>query len=392
MVARGAFFAPGFGAYTADGVEMQYPAYYVPPGEPFPKWDPKQVSHHDWHQIVKAEMDNNLRNAGIIQDVYSKISVFGPKAREFLDRTVTCIVPKVVGNARLGYVCDRDGMLRNELTIATRAENDFYYCGQGGQGQYEHCLLARIRDEMGYSDSDVNIVNESHHYELIHVCGPKARKILTEVVGKEVTDVPLFKFRRLTVGGVDMEVFRMSFTGQKGWELHVPVEHVHAIYEELLNHPVSKAEGLKPYGVLAVNGLRIEQHYRVKSDVQAVSHYRNMSIGRFMSKKKAESSVFNGADNDYVPTNEFLFVEVDTPPGYEWTLTFSPKSPVFLNGEEIGRTTSAGWGPITKRTHAGVFLSALDLPHGQELSIQAHGQEFSARVLRTPPIEFMGPD
>jgi len=384
MVARGAYFKP-----EMPETDMQYPAYYDPNGTN-PKWDPTQKTHHEWHELVKGEMDNTVANAGIVQDVYSKISITGPKSKEFLSKILTCAVPGKVGNAKLGYVCRADGQLMNECTIANRGENDYYYCGQLGWGQYEMDLLLPLRESLGYSADEVVINNYSHHYELLHVPGPKAKQIVTEVMGADAADLDLFKFKKLTIDGIEMEIFRMSFTGMPGWEFHVPAEHAGTVWDKICDHPFSVESGLKPYGLLAVAGLRIEQHYRVSADVKNVSHYSEMSIDRFVSPKKREKSGFHGCDNSVVPKKELCYLAVDTLPGYEWTLTFSPGSPVFLNGQQVGATTSSAWAGRSKTTHAVAMLDQRDL--GDGLSIKVEGQEFPARVLREPLVPWTGDD
>jgi glycine cleavage system aminomethyltransferase T len=213
LLQRGAHFKP-----EMPTTDMQYPTYFDPAGTV--KWDPKQTSHHEWHDLVMAEMANTAANAGIIHDVYSKIFITGPKAKEFLTRIATCVIAKNVGDVRMGYVLRRDGQLMNEATIGTRGENDYYYCGQLGHGAYEMNLLPPLREELGYTAEEVVIENASQHYELIHVAGPKCKEILAEVMGQEVVDVPVFKFKNLTIDGIPMEVFRMSFTGMVGYEFH----------------------------------------------------------------------------------------------------------------------------------------------------------------------------
>jgi glycine cleavage system aminomethyltransferase T len=382
MVKRGAFFKP-----ETPTIDMQYPAYFDPEGKN-PKWDPTQKSHQEWHDLVVGEMDNTCANAGIVHDVYSKISIQGPKATEFLDRILTCAVPKKPGNAKLGYVCAANGTLMNECTVTTRAENDFYYCGQLGHGQYEMDLLLPLREELGYSADEVSIINDSQHYELLHVPGPKSEDVLREVMGNEAVDTPLFKMKNLVIDGIPMEVVRMSFTGMPGWEFHVPSEHSATVYNKIIDHPASKAAGLKPYGLLAVAGMRMDMHYRTSADVKGYAHYAEMSIDQFTSPKKKAREGFHGCDNSFEPKQEMVCLDIDTQPGYEWTLTFSPGSPILnAAGDKIGHTTSAAYGNRSKRTGAWALMYGRNLD-GEVAFCEAEGQKMAAKVLRTPLVDF----
>jgi len=384
MLKRGAFFKP-----EMPTTDMQYPVWFDPDGKNL-KWDPKEVHDQEWRDHVMAEMANTASNAGIIHDVYSKIFITGPKAKEFLSKITTCVLAKTVGDVRMGYVCRADGQLMNEATIATRGENDYYYCGQLGHGKYEMDLLLPLRDELGYTAEDVDIENASQHFELIHVAGPKCTELLAEVMGQEAVDTPVFKFRNLTIDGIPLECFRMSFTGMVGYEFHVPTEHAAAIYNKICDHPASVKAGLKPHGLFAVAGLRIEQFYRISADVKDIAHYKEMSVDRFMSQKKRAESLFHGCDESFVPQKEFLYLVVDTPKGYEWTLTFSPQSPIFLNGEQVGHTTSSAVGGQSLRTHACALMYKRDI--SGDLVIEAHGQKFPAKVLKEPLVRYSGRD
>merc|ERR1712226_1204492 len=116
--------------------------------------------------------------------------------------------------------------------------------------------LEECRTALGYSEADVTFTNRSYDQQLFHIFGPKAPKILGEVLGQEVVDVPYFKFRDVKVKGMDVQAYHMSYAAVPGWELHCSKEDAPKLYDMLLSRPLSRAEGFKPCGVMGIQSLR----------------------------------------------------------------------------------------------------------------------------------------
>lgn len=214
--------------------------------------------------------------------------------------------------------------------------------------------------------------------------GPKVIEILGKVLNKDVVEVPFMHFAPVTVDGIPMEVYRMSYSGLPGFELHVPVEHAPTLYNRIVDDPVSRQAGLKPHGLQAVQGLRSEMWFRGSADVKNVGHYAEIMIDKFVLKGKD----FHGRNPDYVPKKEVVMLDVETGKGWEWAL-HGGKYPVFQNGKQVGVTLSSAYGGRSRRTHAFVNLDGVGLG-ASPFTIQAHGQEFPAKELAEPLVPFSG--
>jgi len=357
-------------------------------GKSAPKWEaPKDNPTPAWVDHVNGEANNALNNCGIDLPVFGVIDVTGPKAFEFLDRICTKKCSRKVGDLRLGYTMNKEGIMWNDVSVATRGENDVYFIGLAGFGKYEMDQLEECMSEFGYTSNDVNLVNRSYSQQLFHVFGPKAPKILTEVLGQEVTDTPFFKFRKMTVKGIPIEAFHMSYAGLPGWELHCDREHAPALYDMLLSHPLSKAEGFKPCGVMGIQSFRTEMWFRGTPDVKGAAHYREGMIDHAIGKKGG----FWGEDNSYVKKKQVVMMAVDVPRDYEWSL-FGAQYPVFYKGEKVGHTLHSAYGARSKKTHAFAVIDVGVEGAGKAFTIQAHNEEMRAYQLVEPlvPSTFRG--
>jgi len=287
-----------------------------------------------------------------------------------------------LGVSRLGYVCAKDGELMNEYSISTRGENDLYYVGQGGWAEYELGLLDGHREELGYSKEDVVLSNRSYDTEIIHTCGAKIHAILSQVLGPEAVDMKFLHFKKVTVKGIEMEIFRMSYAGLLGYEMHVPAKDAPTVYEMIAEHPASVKGSLKPHGAYAVQGLRLERFFRGSAETKKLGHYSETGIDRFVTADRT----FLGYSPEYVPKKAFAMLTVDTPPGYEWSLFFAQKSPIFRNGVQVGETRTGAFGGFSKKTHAGALM--YDTVSRDGLTIKALDQEFEATIIDEPLMPF----
>merc|ERR1740138_689582 len=248
-------------------------------------------------------------------------------------------------------------------------------------------LLESLRVELGYSAAQVQLTNVSHDLELIHVMGPKAVEIMEQVMTPDIVKIPFMHHGRVEVEGRPFEVQRMSYSGLPGFELHIPIEHAKFFYERLMDHPVSKAAGLKPHGAAAVQGLRSEMWYRGSADVKNIGHYSEVMIDRFIYKKKT----FHGQDSSYVPKKQVVMLNVHTPKGWEWGL-HTGKYKIYKNGEECGITLSSAYGGRSRLVHAFSWIDADKVGANEKFTIKCHDQEFPATQMEKEVVPFTGKD
>jgi glycine cleavage system aminomethyltransferase T len=349
-------------------------------GSSAPKWEmPKDVPNVGWADHVMGEVDNALVNCGMDLPVFGLVDVKGPKAFEFLDRASTKKAPRKAGIIRLAYTLTKDGTLWNDISLNTRGENDVYFVGLAGFGKYEMDQLEGLRNEFGYTSDDVSLTNVSYDRQLYHIFGPKAPKILSEVLGQEVVDVPHFKFQSVTVKGIPIEVYHMSYAALPGWELHTTKEYAPALYDLLLEHPTSKAEGFKPCGVMGIQSLRTEMFFRGTPDVKNICHYSEGLIEKAIGKDHD----FYGKNTSFEKQKQMIMLTVETPKGQEWSL-FGAQYPIYQNGVQVGNTLHSAFGGRSRKTHAWAIVDAKIAGNGKPFAVHAHNTEMPSVQISEP--------
>ena len=127
-------------------------------------------------------------------------------------------------------------------------------------------------------DGSVTITDLTREMGSLLITGPTSPAIM-EAVTDESMAQDQFKWlthRAGKVAGVDLHLIRVSFSGEAGWELHVPMAKMEAVYDALMAE--GAAHNLKPFGMLALDSMRLEKGYRSwKSDL--TSDYTMLESG-----------------------------------------------------------------------------------------------------------------
>ena len=205
-----------------------------------------------------------VRNAVGIFDASTlgKIEVVGPDAAEFLNRMYTnpwkALQP---GRCRYGLLLREDGFITDDGVSARLAPDRFHLTTTTGGAAR---VLAMMEDylQTEWSDLDVWLTSTSEQWAVIALQGPKARDVIAPLV--EGIDLsreafPHMSVREGTICGVPTRLFRVSFTGELGYEINVPSQYGRQVWEAI--YAAGKAHGITPYGTETMHVLRAEKGY-----------------------------------------------------------------------------------------------------------------------------------
>jgi len=191
-----------------------------------------------------------------------KIEVVGPDAAEFLNRMYTnpwkALAP---GRCRYGLLLREDGFITDDGVSARLAPDRFHLTTTTGGAAR---VLAMMEDylQTEWSDLDVWLTSTTEQWAVIAVQGPLAREVIAPLV--EGIDLsreafPHMAIREGTICGVPTRLFRVSFTGELGFEVNVPAQHGRMVWEAI--HAAGQAHGIVPYGTETMHVLRAEKGY-----------------------------------------------------------------------------------------------------------------------------------
>ena len=211
-----------------------------------------------WHAAVGRECDAVAGAAGLLDlTAFSKFEISGRDAGTFLDRLSANPPPAEVGRVRLAHLLTPAGHFETELTV-TRLAQDRFYAGSAIAGERKDLDWLRFHRRPGEA---VTIRNLTSEWGFLALSGPRSREILGAVTGADLSNeaFPWLSAREAEVADRPCLLQRISFTGELGWELHMPLASMEAIYTALFE--AGARCGLRDVGGHALDSLRMEKAY-----------------------------------------------------------------------------------------------------------------------------------
>ena len=232
------------------------------------------------------------RNAIGISDASTlgKIEVVGPDAAEFLNRFYTNPLFRLpVGKCRYVLALGEDGFIYDDGIVARLAPDRFHVTTTTGGAAR---VFVNMQDYLQTEWTDLNVwlTSITEQWGVIALNGPRARRLLGPLVGNIDLDAgatPHMSIREGEIFGVPLRLFRVSFTGETGFELNVPARFANQVFERLM--AAGQAYGICPYGTETLHHLRAEKGYMiVGQDLEGGQTPADMGLTWAIGKNKRE--------------------------------------------------------------------------------------------------------
>ena len=209
----------------------------------------------DAYTSGENEHVNTRTNVGL-QDISSmgEVDIKGPGAERLVNRLVANEISDMEpGQVRYSSLCNEEGGLIDDLTIYKFNDEHFMIVTSSGpRKRVVQWIAEQARGASAYS-TDI-----SASVALAVVQGPRSREFLRSITdGVDLNRLPFFRFSPAVINDTELILSRSGYTGELGYELYTPAEEAGALWEYLLKQ--GKEFGLQPYGVLAMQSLRIEK-------------------------------------------------------------------------------------------------------------------------------------
>jgi sarcosine oxidase subunit alpha len=215
------------------------------------------------HAAVARECRAVRNSVGMFDaSTLGKIEVVGPDAAEFMNRLyINNWTNLGVGRTRYGILLREDGFVYDDGVVARLAADRFHVTTTTGGAPRVLALMEDYR-QTEWPQLKVWLTSTTEQWAVIAVQGPNARKVLETLV--EGIDISAKAFPHMSVArgkilGLPMLLFRVSFTGELGFEVNVPSDHGRQVWEAV--YAAGAAFGITPYGTEAMHVLRAEKGY-----------------------------------------------------------------------------------------------------------------------------------
>ena len=245
-----------------DGWAAENGAVFEPVGQWRRAWYfPKPGE--DMDRAVRRECAATRRGLGIFDaSTLGKIEVVGPDAVEFMNRMYTNPWAKLgIGRCRYGLLLGDDGYIRDDGVIGRIGQDRFHVTTTtGGAARVLNMMEDYLQTE--WPELNVWLTSTTEQWATVALNGPNAAKLLAPLVeGVELTDeaFPHMSCVECTVAGMPARLFRVSFTGEVGFEVNVPAPMGRRLWEILWE--AGQAFDITAYGTETMHVLRAEKGY-----------------------------------------------------------------------------------------------------------------------------------
>ena len=245
----------------------------------------------DMPAAVNRECRTVRETAGLFDaSTLGKIEVVGPDAAKFMELLYTNPWEKLEpGRCRYGIMLREDGFIYDDGVVGRLAPDRFHVTTTtGGAARVMNHMEDYLQTE--FPQLDVWLTSVSEQWAVIAVQGPNSRKIVEPLVeGIDLSDeaMPHMSVREGMICGVPTRLFRMSFTGDRGFEVNVPADYGQAVWEALWAE--GQKHGACAYGTEAMHVLRAEKGYIiVGQDTDGTVTPNDAGLDWAIGKKKTD--------------------------------------------------------------------------------------------------------
>jgi dimethylglycine dehydrogenase len=357
-----------FGAYNG----WERADWFARPGDDT-GWEATQTWDRagPWAARVAEECVAVRDSCGVIAiSGFTGLRVTGPGARRFVDGLSCSRLPKP-GRIGLAYFPDHRGRVLTEMSVLVEDDDAVGFI-TAGVAQWHDAEIFRRQAPEGITVTDYSDV-----VECLLLTGPEARDILAPLTNADLSMPWLSVQFEAQVAGRPCALVRVSFAGELGWEIHCDPPDATAIWDAVT------AAGAKPFGMWALNALRIEKAYRAwKGELSTDYTLLEAGLARFIDwDKDFPGKAALLAEKAGGVTKRFVVLTVDAPD------TDPPYMANIWAGDRIvGEVTSAAWG---HRVDACVALGMIraDLAHpGTAVDVEIFGKRRRATVRGDGPL------
>ena len=241
-------------------------------------------------ETVDAAIEREVRTvrsaAGFVDmSTLGKFEIVGPDAGIFLERAYAGRLSTLAeGRCRYALMLREDGVVRDDGTVARMAANRWHVTASTAHADDVWRHLERLR-QVEWPELDVLLVDVGEQWTGLAIAGPRARDVLAAVLpGLDVSPeaLPFLGFRETGFDGVRARLFRISYSGELGFEIYVGARHGDRLWDAVTE--AGRPFGITPYGVEALDVMRIEKGHCAGSEFDGRMTPAELGLGRMIKR------------------------------------------------------------------------------------------------------------
>ena len=348
-----------------------------------PKWfsldgreEKKSFRRNNIFTFVGAECRAVRERVGVLDlSSFTKHNVTGPDAEAFLNRVLANRVPGRISGIVLAHGLSKHGKIESEYTVTRLGNEHFYLLSAAAADIRNSDQLAQ-----GMKDGErVTIENITDEWGTLVLAGPRSRALLTKITDADLSNehFPWLTGKEIIVAGVKLRALRINYVGELGWELHMPINQLVAVYDSVWD--AGDEFCIADYGMYALSSLGKEKaYYSWGAELTNEVNMIDVGMERFVDYDKGD---FVGRDALLKHKKEgnaqrLVYVEV-----FAEDAEVLGGEPVLDGDEVIGVTTSGAYGHTVQKSLAFAYVQQAYIAPGMNFDIEILGRRCQAKVL-----------
>ncbi|MEP1613086.1 MAG: FAD-dependent oxidoreductase [Roseobacter sp.] len=326
-----------------------------------------------WSPRVKEEVEAVRDGVGVLDlPGFSRFNLSGEGAAEYLRGKITGGLPKA-GRMNLAYFADSRGRILTEMSVMRHADDVFTLITAASAQWHDFEIL-----QQGLPQG-LALTDHTLEYGTLIVTGPKSRALFEALHTEADLKLGWLTHQSAKVSGIECALARVSFAGELGWEIHAANAEIPALYDA-----VTRA-GAVPFGMYALNSLRIEKGYRAwKGDLSTDYTLLEGGLERFVKLDKPQDFPGKSAlvtEKQQGSAKRFVTMVLEV-----GAQDAPYMASIWHDGQVVGETTSGDWGYRVNASIAlGMVRTDLAVP-GTALEIEIFGKKCAAVVQPDQPL------
>lgn len=246
-----------------------------------------QRSGESMSEAIYREGRQVRAKVGIVDvSTLGTIALCGKDVAEFLNRVYINKWMKLpVGKARYGLMLREDGYVADDGTTTRISDNEYYMTTTTASAGPIMSHLEFYAQTV-WHELNVHITSITDQWAGMALAGPDSRKVLGKAVDEGAVDndnIGFMDYRAATIDGYPVRIFRITFSGELAYEIHVCADHALSVWQAFMR--VGKEFDITPYGTEALSMLRIEKGHIVGGELDGRTTAADLG---FASMQKSE--------------------------------------------------------------------------------------------------------
>ena len=325
------------GACFGEVAGFERPMWYALDGKK-PEYE-YSYDYQNWYESAKHETINTRKNVGFFDlTTFAKFEIEGEDALTSLQYLCSNTIKDNIGSTTYTQMLNDKGGIEADLTVTCIAQNNFRIVTGSAVREHDKKHIRK------FLNKDLNFKDITDDYACFGIFGPKSRNLLTKIIGKEFTNdqFPFGTGKVLELNKVSIWLQRLSYVGELGWELYIPIDQAKKIYEIIDKE--GKNFNLVHAGAHAMDIMRMEKGYlHWGHDISPAENPFEAGLGFAVKLNRdydfiGKKSLF---ETKTIQKKQFAMFTLDqADPGSPLLLH---DEPIYYEGKIIGETTSGNF-------------------------------------------------